>query len=45
MSELKGEGFVLYSDVCLRYRVREILCGDLCLRYRITGLLCTVMCV
>ena len=45
MSEIKGEGIVVYSDVCLRYRVREILCGDLCLRYRVRELLCTVMCV
>jgi len=45
VSELKCEGIVVYRDVCLRYRVREMLCGDLCLRYRVMELLCTVMCV
>ena len=28
MSHIKGEGIVVYSDVCLRYRVREMLFGD-----------------
>jgi len=45
VSEVKGEGIVVYSDVCLRYRVREMLCGDVCLKYRVRELLCTVMCV
>jgi len=45
VSELECEGIVVYSDVCLRYRVREILCGDVCLRYRVMELLCTLMCV
>ena len=45
MSEVQGEGNVVYSDACLRYRVREILCGDVCLRYRVRELLYTVMCV
>jgi len=26
VSEVQGEGIVLYRDVCLRYRVRELLC-------------------
>jgi len=26
VSEVKGEGNVVYSDVCLRYRLREMLC-------------------
>jgi len=30
LSEVQGEGIVLYSDVCLRYRVRELLCTVMC---------------
>jgi len=45
VSEIKGEGIVVYSDVFLRNKVRELLCGDMCLRYRVRELLCTVMCV
>ena len=45
MSEVKGEGIVVYSDVSLRYRVREILCGDVSLRYSVREMLCRVMCV
>ena len=45
MSEIKGEGIVVYNDVCLRYRVREMLCGDVCLKCRMRELMCTVMCV
>jgi len=39
VSEVQGEGIVVYSNVCLRYRVREILCGDVCLGYRVRVLL------
>jgi len=28
--EVQGEGNVVYSDVCLRYRVREMLCTVMC---------------
>jgi len=45
VSEVKGRGIVVYSDVCMRYRVKEMLCGDVCLRYRLRELLCKVMCV
>ena len=30
MSVVPGEGNVVYSDVCVRYRVREMLCTVLC---------------
>ena len=30
MSEVQGEGNVVYSDVCLWYRVREMLCMVIC---------------
>ena len=30
MSEEHGEGIVVYSDVCVRYRVREMLCRVKC---------------
>ena len=30
MSEVQGAGNVVYIDVCLRYRVREILCTVMC---------------
>ena len=30
MSEVQGEGIVMKSDVCLRYRVREMLCTVVC---------------
>ena len=30
MSEVQGEGIVVWSYLCLRYRVREMLCGDVC---------------
>ena len=42
MSKIKGEGIVVYSDVCLRYTVRE-MCGELSLKYRVRELLCRVM--
>ena len=45
MSEVQSEGNVVYSDVCMRYRVREMLCRVMCLRYRAREMLCTVMCV
>jgi len=45
VSVIKGEGIVVFSDVCLRNRVREMLCGDVCLKYRVRELLCSVMCV
>ena len=48
MSEVHGEGNVIvYSDVCLRYRVRNVIVySDGCLSYRLRELLlCTVMCV
>ena len=30
MSEVQGEGNVVYSHVCLRYRVREMVCTVMC---------------
>ena len=46
MSLVTGEGNVVYSDVCVRYRVREMLVySDVCLSYRVREMLCTVMCV
>jgi len=30
VSEVQGEGNVVYSDVCLRYRAREMLCTVMC---------------
>ena len=48
MSVVQGEGNVIvYSDVCLRYRVREmLLCTMMCVRSRVGEiLLCIVMCV
>ena len=30
MSEVQGAGNVLYRVVCLRYRVREMLCRVMC---------------
>ena len=45
VSELNCEEIVVYIEVFLRYRVREMLCGDVCLWYRVMELLCTVMCV
>ena len=45
MSELKGRVIVVYSDVCMRYSVSEMLCGDVCLRYSVRELSRTVMCV
>ena len=35
MSEVQCEGNVGYSDVCLRYRLREILGTVMSLRYRV----------
>ena len=32
MLEVKGEGNVVYSDVYVRYRVREILGISMCVR-------------
>jgi len=45
VSEVQSEGNVVYSDVCMRYRVREMLCRVMCLRYRTMEILCGVMCV
>jgi len=28
--EVQGVGKVVYSDVCLRYRVKEMLCTVMC---------------
>ena len=41
MSEVQGEGNVtVYSDVCLKYRVGEmLLCTVMCLRYRVREML------
>jgi len=30
VSEVQGEGNIGYSDVCVRYRVREIVCTVMC---------------
>ena len=30
VSEVQGEGIVVYSDVCLRNRVKEMLCKVIC---------------
>ena len=30
MTVVQGEGNVVYSDVCLRYRMREMLCTVMC---------------
>ena len=45
MSQEQGEGNVVYSDVCVRYRVREMLCTVMCVRYRVREMLCAVTCV
>ena len=45
MCEVQGEGDVVYSDVCVRYRVREMLCTVMCVKYRVRKMLFTVMCV
>ena len=47
MSEVQGEGYIIVcSDVCLRYRVSEMLqCTVMCLRYRVKEkFVCPVMC-
>ena len=36
MSEVQGEGNVVYSDVCLRHSVREMLCTEMCV-YEVQG--------
>jgi hypothetical protein len=43
--EVQGEGNVVHSDVCVRYRVRGMLSTVMCVRYRVREMLCTVMCV
>ena len=48
MSEVQSGGNVtVYSDVCLRYSVGEmLLCVIMCVKYRVREMsLCTVMCV
>ena len=30
MCEVQGGGNVVYSDVCLRYRLRDMLCTVMC---------------
>jgi len=45
VSEIQGEGNVVYIDVCLKYRVREMLCTVMCMGYRVREILCTVMCL
>ena len=30
MCEVQGEGNLVYSDVCVRYRVSEMLCTVMC---------------
>ena len=46
MSVVQGEGNVVYSVVCLGFRVREnVVYSDVCLRYRVREMLCTAMCV
>ena len=45
MFEVQREGNVVYSGVCVRYKVREMLCTVMCLKYRLRDMLCTVMCV
>ena len=42
---MQDEGNVVYSDVCLKYRVSEMLCTVMCLGCRVREILCTVMCV
>jgi len=32
VSEVKGEGIVVYSDVCMRYRLKEMLCTVMLMR-------------
>jgi len=46
VSEFQAEGYVVYIDVCLRYRVRDMFCTVICfLWYRVREILSTVMCV
>ena len=45
MSEVQVEENFVYSDVYVRYKVREMLCTVMCLKYRLRDMLCTVMCV
>ena len=45
MSEIKGEGNVVYSDVCEVQGVGNDVYSDGCLRYRMREIFCRVMCV
>ena len=45
MSEVQGEGNVVYSDVCEVQGEGNVVYSDVCLRYRVREMMCTVMCV
>jgi len=45
VSEVQGEGNVVYSDVCLRYRVRKMLCTVMCVWGTGWGKCCVQWCV
>ena len=45
MSEIKGEGNVVYSDVCEVQGGGNVVYSDVSVRYRMREMLCTVMCV
>ena len=46
MSEVQGEGNVVYSDVCLWYRVREMLCTVMCAEVKDEGnVVCSDVCL
>jgi len=46
VSEVQGEGNIVYSDVCLRCKNEgNVVYSDVCVRYSVTEILCTMMCV
>ena len=45
MSEVQGEGNIVYSDVCEVLGGGNVVYCDVCLRYRVREMLFTVLCV
>jgi len=45
VSEVQGEGNVVYSNVCLRYSLREMLCTVMCVSSTGWGKYCVQCCV
>jgi len=45
VSEIQGEGNVVYSDVSVVQGEGNIVYSDVCLRYSVWDIFCAVMCV